>query len=380
MTVSPRVALFADTFHEVNGAARTCREWDAVQERVRQFARDFIHLTSPGDLGILGAVVAARLCVPLAASWHTNLHEFASRRVARMIRWWPAGLQQRTLRRVEQFVLDRVCWFFGRAQLVFAPNPDLAAMLSEKTGRPVFPMGRGIDTQLFHPSRRARTDPDVVLAFVGRLMPEKNLRILPAVARALREYGIERFRFQISGSGSERACWNSLATPRRSAPRDCAAWLHARDGSGGRVHLLRHHDLVAGRERRRSAQGPAFEPKGTDLLGHRRLDRRGGRGDRERALHSAGGDSWRPHQRTGGDGAQSPGGVAEDRHDGNRRRLAVLFANAGRHASANPTPTRAAIFTRGGHTACDSRGRRTSALRRSSGAAACWAPMPRPFV
>ena len=30
-----RVALFADTFYEVNGAARTCREWDAFARRHR---------------------------------------------------------------------------------------------------------------------------------------------------------------------------------------------------------------------------------------------------------------------------------------------------------------------------------------------------------
>src|SRR5215472_1733111 len=31
----PRVALIADTFYEVNGAARTCREWEAFARRRR---------------------------------------------------------------------------------------------------------------------------------------------------------------------------------------------------------------------------------------------------------------------------------------------------------------------------------------------------------
>jgi glycosyltransferase involved in cell wall biosynthesis len=105
---------------------------------------------------------------------------------------------------VERFVMDRVCWFFRRAQVVLAPNPELAGILHARTGRPVGLMGRGVDTALFHPSRRARTDSELVLGFVGRLMPEKNLLLLPAVAAALRDAGIERFRFQISGAGSER--------------------------------------------------------------------------------------------------------------------------------------------------------------------------------
>jgi glycosyltransferase involved in cell wall biosynthesis len=258
---APRIALFADTFHEVNGAARTCREWaafarrrnvpllcvhwgkhegdtedgnvrtvalarsrlslpidpdlrfdtrflrhlDAVEGCVRRFRPDFIHLTSPGDLGILGSVVAARLGVPLAASWHTNLHEFAARRAGRSLGWLPRSLRAQLLRRVESFVLDRLCWFFGRAQVIFAPNPELVALLRNRTGRPVFPMGRGIDTRLFHPHRRSRADSGLVLSFVGRLMPEKNLRLLPKVAAGLREHGIESVRFQITGSGSERA-------------------------------------------------------------------------------------------------------------------------------------------------------------------------------
>jgi phosphatidylinositol alpha 1,6-mannosyltransferase len=261
MTGAPRIALFADTFFEVNGAARTCREWDAfarrrslpflcirwgkqgaaceeeparsvdlvrsrlsfridpdlrfdllfcrfldtVEAEVRRFQPDFIHLTSPGDLGILGSIIAWRLKIPLAASWHTNLHEFAARRVSLACGWLPRGVRSRLEDFVNRFVMDRVSWFFGRAQVLFAPNPELACILRKRTGRPVVHMGRGIDTELFHPSRRTRTDPALVLGFVGRLMPEKNLRLLPAVAAALREAGIENFVFQITGAGSERA-------------------------------------------------------------------------------------------------------------------------------------------------------------------------------
>ena len=261
MNGAPRIALFADTFFEVNGAARTCREWDAfarrnrlpflcvrrgqqadahegdpvwsmdlvrsrlsisidtdlrfdacfyrlldrVESQVRRFRPDFIHVTSPGDLGILGAIIATRMRIPLAASWHTNVHEFASRRFSLFCSWLPGGIRKRAAEFVERFVMDRICWFFGRAQVIFAPNPALAAILKARTGRRVEFMGRGVDTELFHPSRRARKDADLVLGYVGRLMPEKNLRLLLPVATALRDAGVRRFRFQISGAGSERA-------------------------------------------------------------------------------------------------------------------------------------------------------------------------------
>ena len=269
MTGAPRIALFADTFFEVNGAARTCREWDAFARRrglpflsirwnrwpaladggpvwhldlvrsrasfpidpdlrfdarflrcldrvervVRRFRPEFVHVTSPGDLGILGAIVAHRIGVPLAASWHTNLHEYAARRLSQLSSWLPQGMRRHLTEAVERFVMDRVCWFFGRARVLFAPNPELARLVATRTGRGVFPMHRGVDTDLFHPGRRARTDADLVLGYVGRLMPEKNVRLLPRVAAALHEAGIDRFRFQITGSGSERH-WLEQHLPR----------------------------------------------------------------------------------------------------------------------------------------------------------------------
>jgi glycosyltransferase involved in cell wall biosynthesis len=144
------------------------------------------------------------LKLPLALSWHTNLHEFAARRAGRSLSRLGEPVSESLARAAERFVLDRVCWFFGRGALLFAPNPELIAMLRNRTGEPVYPMGRGIDTRLFAPERRCRDDRAIVLGYVGRLMPEKNLRILPRVAAALRRRGIYNFRFQITGAGSER--------------------------------------------------------------------------------------------------------------------------------------------------------------------------------
>ncbi len=260
MGTMPRVALFADTFYEVNGAARTCREWhsfarrrqipffcarwgpapgvteegpvhtieltrspwafpvdpdlrfdpwlmrsiEPIEAEIKRFRPDYIHVTSPGDLGIIGAILAARSHTPLAASWHTNLHQFAARRVARTLDWAPRGMRMSLARKVERFVMDRVCWFFARSSVIFAPNPELASLLGQRTGKPVFPMRRGIDTGLFHPARRARSDSGLVIGYVGRLMPEKNLRLLARVEAALRAAGFADARFQITGAGSER--------------------------------------------------------------------------------------------------------------------------------------------------------------------------------
>jgi glycosyltransferase involved in cell wall biosynthesis len=278
LKAAPRVALIADTFYEVNGVARTCREWEAfarrrrlpffcarwgrrstpaatarratlhtdgpvwtmdmvhtpmayridsdlyfdlfllralepIAEELKRFQPDIIHVTSPGDMGILGLILAARLRKPLALSWHTNVHEFAGRRAAKMLGWLPTGLRAFVTEWAERFVLNLVCRFYRRGDMEFAPNPELMRIIRSQTGKPTFPMGRGVDTTLFSPERRDRTDRELVLGFVGRLMAEKNVRLLRRAADALAAAGINSFRFQITGAGSERA-WLEANLPR----------------------------------------------------------------------------------------------------------------------------------------------------------------------
>lgn len=53
------------------------RHYQAIEDALREFDPDIVHITDPSDVGQLAALVAYRLRVPLAASWHTNLHEYA---------------------------------------------------------------------------------------------------------------------------------------------------------------------------------------------------------------------------------------------------------------------------------------------------------------
>lgn len=176
-----------------------------VEEKLRKFQPEVIHITSPGDLGILGAFLGYRLKIPLVLSWHTNLHEFASRRVLNTFHWLPRNVREGSASTVERFVLDRLLWFFGRGEAILAPNRELVDLLRTHTGKPVFLMERGIDTNAFHPSLRNRTDETVVLGYVGRLMPEKNVRLLAMVEKELRKAGLHNFRFVIAGGGTEQA-------------------------------------------------------------------------------------------------------------------------------------------------------------------------------
>jgi phosphatidylinositol alpha 1,6-mannosyltransferase len=257
----PRVALFADSFHEVNGAAHTCRQFEAFAQRtrqgfltvrcgpaefahtegplwtlqfkrgpcsftvdrdlhfdptlflrrrhiletLRQFRPDVVHITSPGELGILGAWAAHSLGVPFVASWHTNLHEFGAQRLGWLLGFLPRRLREPLTDATERWILERVLWFYGLAQATLAPNEEIVELIRGVSRKPVFPMGRGVDTTLFCPERRDRTSGPFRLGFVGRLTPEKNVRFLAQLEQGLVKSGVGPFRLVVVGDGGEKS-------------------------------------------------------------------------------------------------------------------------------------------------------------------------------
>jgi glycosyltransferase involved in cell wall biosynthesis len=256
----PRVAFLTDTYHEVNGVALTSRELQEFARRreypflcvyggddtkrydvgtvrhlqlkrgplafnldkglrhdpalwrymrdlsdeITHFKADLIHITSPGDVGEMGAVLAYRLKIPLVISWHTNFHEFGARRLERMLGWLPRAVSDGVGRLSERHIFGAMIRFYSLGRVLFAPNDELVAMLEEKTGKPTFLMKRGIDTALFNPARRTVTDGVFRLGYVGRITPEKNVALLVQLERTLLSLGMRNFRFLIVGDGSER--------------------------------------------------------------------------------------------------------------------------------------------------------------------------------
>ena len=267
-----RVAYFPDSFHEVNGVAHTSRHFEDFARRrglpflcvragvrpqalrtdgnlttlelprgilsipldkdlkfdpawarhipviartVKAFRPDIVHITGPSEIGLIGASLARSLRIPLAASWHTNLHEYAATRSHWFFEGLPSSAAAGAAHGIEAISLGVLAWFYGLAQVLFAPNPDLCRLLEEKTRRPCHLMQRGIDAQLFCPNRRDRDPSDTVfvLGFVGRLSVEKNIALLAQVQKQLEERGLGDFRFRIVGQGAEKG-WLREHLPR----------------------------------------------------------------------------------------------------------------------------------------------------------------------
>ncbi len=178
----------------------------AMVRALRSFRPTVIHVTGPSEIGIIGAILAHAMGIPLVASWHTNLHQYAGRRVHWLQRWLPVSWQPVLGSWVEMAAFFLTASFYRSARLLFAPNPDLCRLLEKATDRPCELMQRGVDTRQFSPSWRQRTDEDgiFVLGFVGRLSIEKNVMLLVDIGQQLLERGVRNFRFQIIGHGAER--------------------------------------------------------------------------------------------------------------------------------------------------------------------------------
>ena len=260
----PRLAYFPDSFHEVNGVAHTSRHFEAfarrrnlpflciragdraqsltedgnvwtlelprgflsfalekdlrfdpaflrhiplIGETLDRFQPDIVHITGPSEIGMLGAGLARHLDVPLAASWHTNVHEYLARRSDWFLRLLPERQSAATAQRIQDMALATAAFFYSGACVLFAPNHELCAELTARTGRPCHLMPRGVDAILFHPSKRRRnpSDKEFVLGFVGRLSVEKNIALLVEIEQQLDRMGIGNYRFLIVGHGGDEA-------------------------------------------------------------------------------------------------------------------------------------------------------------------------------
>ncbi len=258
-----RVALFPDAYHEMDGVACTSRHFESFARRrglpflvvhagpenqtvtdgsvtrvqlrrgwsrfpldrthsfdpalvaryrkiaslVDEFKPDVIHITGPSDIGILGALVAHRLHVPLAASWQTNLHQYAGRRAAAATSFLPKAWSARIGSSIERWSFRATARFYMIPRLLFAPNQEIIRSLEKATGKPCLLMSHSVDTAAFDPAFRDRTSGPFQIGYVGRLTAEKNVQALAQIEKDLLDLchgGSANFRIVIVGDGSER--------------------------------------------------------------------------------------------------------------------------------------------------------------------------------
>jgi glycosyltransferase involved in cell wall biosynthesis len=138
---------------------------------------DVVHLITEGPLGWSALLAARKLGIPVVSDFHTNFHDYS--------RHYGFGL-------ISGLVAGYLRALHNRTQRTFVPTREMYDRLIALDFNGLAIVGRGVDTQLFSPAKRSaelrrswqcRDDTPVAL-YVGRLAPEKNLRLFVETIRA----------------------------------------------------------------------------------------------------------------------------------------------------------------------------------------------------
>ncbi|MET9394413.1 glycosyltransferase family 1 protein [Streptomyces sp. NPDC006624] len=156
---------------------------------IAEHRADVVHLASPFVLGVRGMAAAARLGVPAVAVYQTDL----------------AGYARTYMGAGEAAAWRRIRSVHGAADLTLAPSSAALHDLRAHGVPRVELWPRGVDTERFRPGRRDEAlrralapDGELIVGYVGRLAPEKQVELLAGAA------GLEGVRLVIVGDGPSR--------------------------------------------------------------------------------------------------------------------------------------------------------------------------------
>ncbi len=126
---------------------------------------DYVHIATEGPLGTIARFWCWRRGIRFTSSYHTRFPEYIKEMYG-----LPSAPATRYMR-----------WFHGGAERTLVPTPSMRDDLVESGFRNLVVWPRGVDSELFHPSRRSDgwyqlDDPArTVLAYVGRVSKEKSV-------------------------------------------------------------------------------------------------------------------------------------------------------------------------------------------------------------
>ena len=244
---APRIALFTDTYREVNGVTTILQRFHehalahgwpltiidsapeeerspgrytfkAVESLAWSVYRDYpmnvlpplqlmrwcesedvslIHAATPGPVGIAAVLAAKALDLPLVGTYHTDLPHL--------------GYFLTRDHTAEELLWSYVRWFYGQCQIVLCPSQLVIQDLTEHGVRSqLVPFDQAIDGARFSPDLRDEAlyaelgEGRKVLLWVGRVSPEKGLPILASAYRLLLERR-DDVKLVLVGDGPYRA-------------------------------------------------------------------------------------------------------------------------------------------------------------------------------
>ena len=172
--------------------------------RLEAFEPDIIHIATPDYAGAQALRWAKSHHVPVVSSYHTHFASYL-KYFASYNPLYRADLLENTAWRYGR-------WFYTQVEHVYVPSSSIADKLRSRgivDGLRIW--ARGVDPERFAPYHRSQkwrsshgfTEKDVVIAYVGRLVWEKNLSVLARVLEKLKALGIAH-KSLVVGDGPAR--------------------------------------------------------------------------------------------------------------------------------------------------------------------------------
>ena len=167
----------------------------------RKVRPDVVHIVTEGPLGWAALIAARRLGIPISSGFHTNFHSYSSHYGIGLF----SGVVDIALRALH-----------NRCAITMVPTAQIRQSLQARGYERLAVVGRGIDTILFNPSRRSQALRDAwgadettpVVLYVGRLAPEKNLKLFIEAANAFIKVN-PRTRVVLVGDGPDASALRS---------------------------------------------------------------------------------------------------------------------------------------------------------------------------
>jgi phosphatidylinositol alpha 1,6-mannosyltransferase len=177
-----------------------------VHRLVQRFQPDLIHCATEFSVGRMGQIAAARTGLPCVSSYHTDFARYADA----YGKTWLRNAVSAYLRRFHQ-----------RSRRIYTPSAVAREDLLRLDLRDVEVWGRGVDGDLFHPSRRSSEwraerglEERFVFLYVGRLAPEKRPeQILDAFRIAREMLPPNSVHLVMAGTGPREEELRALASP-----------------------------------------------------------------------------------------------------------------------------------------------------------------------
>ena len=150
-----------------------------VRRAVARFEPDLVHCETEFMIGRLGQIAAARAGAPIVTSYHTDFGRYTH---AYGVPW------------LHSTVTNYLARFHRRAQRTYTPSEPARQDLLNMGVADVEVWGRGVDVELFHPTKRSTPLREslglaekFVFIHVGRLAAEKNVHVVLDAFRQARE-------------------------------------------------------------------------------------------------------------------------------------------------------------------------------------------------